>query len=70
MEPTSQRLLAEQDHLDSGLFEWGFEPRLQELYRAFKAGDCSLGYLAEQMGISPWEAVHLLEDQGLDTTNL
>jgi len=36
----------------------------------FQQGECSLGYLAEQLGISSWEAVHLLEERGLRVTNL
>ena len=36
----------------------------------FKSGECSLGYLAEQLGISAWEAYDILEKKGLRTTNL
>jgi hypothetical protein len=48
----------------------GFEQKLKELYEEFQRGGSSLGYLADQLGISPWEAVHLLEERGLRTTNL
>lgn len=48
----------------------GFEQKLMELYQEFQRGECSLGYLAEQLGISPWEAVHLLQERGLRTSNL
>jgi predicted HTH domain antitoxin len=48
----------------------GVERKLMELYQQFQQGECSLGYLAEQLGISPWEAVHLLEERGLRVTNL
>lgn len=48
----------------------GFEQKLKELYEEFQRGESSLGYLADQLGISPWEAVHLLEKRGLRTTNL
>lgn len=48
----------------------GFEQRLVELYELFQRGECSLGYLAEQLGISPWEAAYLLEERGWRTTNL
>ena len=48
----------------------GFEQKLMELYQQFQQGECSLGYLAEQLGISSWEAVHLLEERGLRVTNL
>jgi hypothetical protein len=48
----------------------GFEQKLAELYELFRHGECSLGYLAEQLGTTPWEAVRLLEARGLRTTNL
>ncbi len=48
----------------------GFEQKLAELYEMFRQGECSLGYLAEQLGITSWEAVRLLEARGLRTTNL
>ncbi len=48
----------------------GFEQRLMELYQEFQRGDSSLGYLAEQLGVTSWEAVHLLEERGLHTSNL
>lgn len=48
----------------------GFEEKLMELYEDFKSGECSLGYLAEQLGISTWEAYDILEKKGLRTTNL
>ena len=48
----------------------GFETKLRNLYQEFQRGESSLGYLAEQLGISPWEAVNLLEKRGLKTTNL
>jgi predicted HTH domain antitoxin len=48
----------------------GFEQKLMELYEDFKSGVCSLGYLAEQLGISTWEAYDILEKKGLRTTNL
>jgi hypothetical protein len=39
-----------------------------ELYEEFTRGECSLGYLAEQLGITSWEAYELLEKKGV--TNL
>jgi len=48
----------------------GFEQKIMELYSYLKSGECSLGYLAEQLGISTWEAYDLLEKKGLRTTNL
>ena len=47
-----------------------FEQKLMELYGVFKRGECSLGYLAEQLGISTGEAYDILEKRGLKTTNL
>jgi hypothetical protein len=55
-------------------FSGGFVPHtltmLAELYEIFQQGECSLGYLAEQLDISSWEAIRLLEARGLRTTNL
>ena len=48
----------------------GFEQKLQELYEEFQRGECSLGYLADQLGLSTWEISDLLEGRGLKTTNL
>ena len=61
--PTPSPVLAD-------LVQRGFEQKLAELYEMFQQGECSLGYLAEQLGITTWEAVHLLEARGLRTTNL
>ncbi len=48
----------------------GFDQKFMELYEDFSRGDCSLGYLAEQLGITTWEAYELLEKKGLRTSNL
>jgi len=48
----------------------GFDQKLMELYEDFVRGECSLGYLAEQLGITTWEAYELLEQKGLRTSNL
>ncbi len=48
----------------------GFEQKLQELYEEFQRGECSLEYLADQLGLSAWEISDLLEVRGLKTTNL
>ena len=48
----------------------GFEQKLMELYQEFQHGECSLGYLAEQLGVGTWELYHILEERGLKTTNL
>jgi len=39
----------------------GFEKKLEELYHKYQKGEVSLGYLAE--------AIELLEERGLRTTN-
>jgi len=48
----------------------GFEDKLRELYEEFLRGECSLEYLAEQLGLNIWEATNILERRGLRTTNL
>jgi predicted HTH domain antitoxin len=52
------------------LLERGFEQRLKELYQQYQAGEISLGYLAEQLGVSTWRAYHLLEERGWRTANI
>jgi predicted HTH domain antitoxin len=52
------------------LLERGFEQRLKELYQQYQAGEISLGYLAEQLGVSTWRAYHLLEERGWRTANV
>jgi hypothetical protein len=48
----------------------GFEEKLAELYEQFQRSECSLGYMAEQLGITTWDLYALLERRGLRTTNL
>ena len=48
----------------------GFEQKLMELYEEFQQAKCSLGYLAEQLGVGTWELHHILEERGLKPTNL
>ena len=64
------RGLLEESPLLSELLARGFEEKLLELYEAFQGGECSLDYLAEQLGIGTWDAYHILENRGLKTTNL
>ena len=52
------------------LVETGFEQRLRELYQEYQEGEISLGYLAEQLGVTTWRAYHLLEERGLRTANV
>ncbi|HID30626.1 MAG TPA: hypothetical protein EYP19_11560 [Desulfobacterales bacterium] len=60
----------EDDDLTDKLPERGFEQRLKELYQQYQAGEISLGYLAEQLGVSTWRAYHLLEERGWRTANI
>lgn len=68
-----KKVAAEKIEQSSNLLEYlilGFEQKLKQLYEEFQRGESSLGYLADQLGISPWEAVELLEKRDLRTTNL
>ncbi len=56
---------------DERLVEWaalGFEEQREALYE--RRGEISFGYLAEELGLSVWEAETLLEKLGRPTTNL
>jgi predicted HTH domain antitoxin len=48
----------------------GFEEKLAELYEQFQRGECSLDYMAEQLGVMTWDLYELLERRGMRTTNL
>jgi len=48
----------------------GFEEKLAELYEQFQQGECSLDYIAEQLGVTTWDLYALLERRGMRTTNL
>ena len=52
------------------LVEQQFEQRLAELYELYQQGEISLGYLAEQLGMTTWRAYHLLDERGLRTANI
>jgi predicted HTH domain antitoxin len=52
------------------LIEERFEQRLAELYEMYQQGEISLGYLAEQLGMTTWRVYHLLEERGLRTANV
>jgi predicted HTH domain antitoxin len=47
----------------------GFEKKLEELYNKYQKGEISLGYLAKEVGVTVREAMELLEERGLRTTN-
>ena len=58
---------------DERVVEWavlGFEDQLDALYERFQGGKISFGYLAEELGLSVWEAEALLAKLGKPTTNL
>ena len=48
----------------------GFEEKLAELYEQFQQGECSLDYMAEQLGVTTWDLYEQLERRGRRTTNL
>ena len=48
----------------------GFEYRLQRLYRRFEAGEISLGYFANELGLGVRDLYAALEQQGLPTSNI
>ena len=59
-----------QDPVRLELLARGFEEKLDELYQHFQRGECSLGFMAERLGINTWVLYDLLEQRGLRTTNL
>jgi hypothetical protein len=69
IEDISRRLLREAVPNPSPVLEdlvrRGFEQKLAELYEILQQGECSLGYLAEQLDISYWEAARLLGGTGI-----
>ncbi|HEX29355.1 TPA: hypothetical protein ENG04_04670 [Candidatus Poribacteria bacterium] len=56
--------------LEIELMVRGFEGKLKELYSQFQNGDCSFGYMAEQLGLNTWELEELLERRNLKVRNL
>jgi len=52
------------------LIDLGFEYRLRQLYARFEQGEISLGYLAQELGLSLRDAYHLLEERGWPTSNI
>ncbi len=58
---------------DAVLSELGseaFVEQLNGLHQEFMAGECSLGYMAEQLGITQFALIHLLDELGWPVTNL
>lgn len=52
------------------LINLGFEHRLQQLYRRFEAGEISLGYFANELGLGVRDLYAALEQRGLPTSNI
>jgi len=52
------------------LINLGFEYRLQRLYRRFEAGEISLGYFANELGLGVRDLYAALEQRGLPTSNI
>jgi hypothetical protein len=52
------------------LINLGFEHRLQQLYKQFEAGEISLGYLANELGLGMRDLYAALEQRGLPTSNI
>ena len=52
------------------LIDLGFEYRLQQLYQRFEAGELSLSYFANELGLSVRDLYAALEQRGLPTSNI
>ena len=52
------------------LINLGFEYRLRRLYKRFDAGEISLGYFANDLGLGVRDLYAALEQQGLPTSNI
>lgn len=52
------------------LIDLGFEHRLEQLYRRFEEGEISLGYFAQEMGLSLRDLYAVLEEHGWPTSNI
>ncbi len=52
------------------LINLGFEHRMEQLYRRFEAGEISLGYFANELGLGVRDLYAALEQRGLPTSNI
>jgi hypothetical protein len=52
------------------LIDLGFEHRLRQLYQQFEAGQISLEYAANELGLSVRDLYAALEERGLPTSNI
>jgi len=48
----------------------GFEYHLQRLYQRFEAGEISLGYFADELGVGVRDLYAALEERGLPTSSI
>jgi hypothetical protein len=52
------------------LIDLGFEHRLQQLYGRFEGGEISLGFFAQELGLSVRDLYAALERRGLPSANI
>ena len=52
------------------LIKLGFEHRFLQLYEQFQAGEISLGYFADELGLGVRDLYAALEQRGLPTSNV
>ena len=52
------------------LIDLGFEYRLQQLSRQFEVGEISMGYVANELGLSVRDLYAALEQRGFPTSNI
>jgi hypothetical protein len=52
------------------LIDLGFERRLEQLYQQFEAGQISLEYFADELGLSVRDLYAALEERRLPTSNI
>lgn len=76
-EPIGQFILAKAresgrnlDEIAREITEEGFEATVRSLHEQFMRGEFSQGYLADQLGISRIDLIHLLDAMGLPSTNV
>lgn len=48
----------------------GFQSRVMSLHEQYMRGEFSQGFMAEQLGISRLDLIHLLDDLGLPSSNV
>ena len=58
------------DEVAREITQEGFEATVRSLHEQFMRGEFSQGYLADQLGISRIDLIHLLDGMGLPSTNV